>query len=96
MATLAEHIMAGKADETINEVVGDIIPGAHVAFTQYNAPEDAWTFTIVMPALPDLVIPADVITDRADMLAFIAGAASELALQARRDLLISLGIEVPE
>ena len=51
MTLTSSNIVAGQVDEAINQAVGDIWPGAHVAVTQYDAARRVWLFDITVPQI---------------------------------------------
>lgn len=84
MSTQSEFV-GGAIDQAVNEAVGDILPGAHVAFSQYNATEDVWIFTVTMPPVGDIKVPAGT------ELAQIIDEAEALAREARQRLVLAFG-----
>ena len=83
-----DDIVAGKVDEAINEAIGDIFPGAHVAVTWFSAETMTWSFEIVVPSPPKVEV-----TETATLEEIIA-AAEEAVTDAKQKLLTAWGAEV--
>ena len=88
-------VVAGQVDEAINQAIGDIWPGAHVAVTQYDAARRVWSFDITVPQIPTVSMTDAAMFD-ADALGQLVAAAEDAVRVAKAKLLAAWGIENPD
>ena len=90
MTLTNSNIVAGQVDEAINQAVGDIWPGAHVAVTQYDAVRRVWLFDITVPQIPTVSV-TDAALTQPGALNDLIGMAEDAVRVAKAKLLTAWG-----
>lgn len=86
-------IAAGQIEQAVNEAIGDIIPGAHVAIVYHTELEAGWVFEITLPAPGPVTLTDEALTVDPNWLQHLIGEAEDLVRAAKLRMLTAWGID---